>query len=129
MIIIEMTPFIFEDGKKYYFNITKRTSTNDWHDLWVYEKVEKETKKWFKTIKSTEYVKVNDKPELISSDLNTSEIKRDIKKIIVANKASYQLKDWDGLVGDIPNDIKTALKRDSKLNDLLNVLFIIFICG
>jgi hypothetical protein len=57
MIIIEMTPFIFEDGKTYYFNITKREYTkllpNDFHDLWVYEKVEKETKRWFRTKKKT----------------------------------------------------------------------------
>jgi hypothetical protein len=118
MIIIEMTPFIFEDGKTYYFNITKRDYTNDYHDIWVYEKVEKEIKGWFKTTKKTEYIKLSEKPELISVKLDTKEIKRSIKTIIISTRASYQLKDWDGLVGDIPDDIKTAFKRDSRLDDL-----------
>ena len=39
-IIVEMTPFIFEDGETYYFDIRKRY-TNVYHDLFVYKKIEK----------------------------------------------------------------------------------------
>ena len=43
-VIIEMTPFIFEDGNTYYFQIVKRGSSNDWHNLFVYEKITTKTK-------------------------------------------------------------------------------------
>lgn len=119
-IIIEMTPFIFEDGKKYYFQILKREHSNDYHDIYVYEKVKKETKNFFGRVKvSEEFVRINKKPELVSIELRTDEIKKDIKKILVANKADYRLKNWDGFVGDIPNDVKTALKRENSLKDIL----------
>lgn len=118
-IIIEMTPFIFEDGKRYYFQILKRDS-NDYHDIYVYEKVKKETRNFFGRVKvSEEFVRINKKPELVSIELRTDEIKKDIKKILVANKADYRLKNWDGFVGDVPNDVKTALKRDNSLKDIL----------
>lgn len=119
-IIIEMTPFIFEDGKKYYFQILKREHSNDYHDIYVYEKVKKETRNFFGRVKvSEEFVRINKKPELVSIELRTDEIKKDIKKILVANKADYRLKNWDGFVGDIPNDVKTALKRENSLKDIL----------
>lgn len=119
-IIIEMTPFIFEDGKKYYFQILKREHSNDYHDIYVYEKVKKETRNFFGRVKvSEEFVRINKKPELVSIELRTDEIKKDIKKILVANKADYRLKNWDGFVGDVPNDVKTALKRDNSLKDIL----------
>ena len=38
-IVIKMTPFIFEDGNTYYFQIEDRDSSNDYHDLYVYKKV------------------------------------------------------------------------------------------
>ena len=37
-IIIEMTPFLFEDGNTYYFQVTSRDS-NSFHRLDVYEKI------------------------------------------------------------------------------------------
>ena len=47
-IIVEMTPFIFEDGETYYFDIRKRHS-NAYHDLFVYKKIDKvlERRTWF----------------------------------------------------------------------------------
>jgi hypothetical protein len=51
--------------------------------------------------------------------MTTSDIKRQIYKILNANKVEYILKDWDGFVGCIPDDVKKALTRNSKLNDLL----------
>ena len=36
--VIEKTPFIFEDGNIYYFDVTERSSSS-YHNLWVYEKV------------------------------------------------------------------------------------------
>jgi hypothetical protein len=119
-VIIEMTPFIFEDGNTYYFKIEKREHSNDYHDIYVFEKVRTETKGWFGKVNVYEqYVRLNDSPELISVNLNTDEIKRDIKKILISTKAKYQLKDWDGFVGDIPNDVKVAMKRDESLKELL----------
>jgi hypothetical protein len=123
-IVIEMTPFIFEDGNTYYFQIVKRSHTNDYHDLFVYEKI-KVTNKiksfWGKiTITESEkFEKVSNRPELISVNLDTNEVKRDIKKILIASKAKYQLKNWDGFVGNIPDDVKVALKRESSLKNIL----------
>ena len=123
-VIIEMTPFIFEDGNTYYFQIVKRDYSNDYHDLFVYEKVRVKNKSksfWGKvTITESEnFVKVSEKSELISAKLNTVEIKREIKKILIANKDIHQLKDWDGFVGDIPDDVKVALKREISLKNIL----------
>jgi hypothetical protein len=119
-IVIEMTPFIFEDGNTYYFQIVKRDYTNDYHDIFVYEKVKKETKNFWGKIKiSEELIRLNKTPELISVKLDTDEIKRDIKKILLSTKAHHRLKNWDGFVGDIPNDVKTALKRENSLKNIL----------
>lgn len=116
-IIIQLTPFVFEDGNTYYFQILKRQSSNDYHDLYVYEKIQKKN---FFGIKKESYKQINERPELVSVKLDTDEIKRDIRKILIATKASEQLKDWDGFVGNVPEDVKIALKRDSKLKDILS---------
>lgn len=119
-IIIEMTPFIYEDGKTYYFQILKREHSNDYHDLYVYEKIVEEKKNFWGKLKVKEHYKlINQKPELVSIKINTSEIKSDIKKILIAKKAKHQLKGWDGFVGDIPEDVKKSIKRDSRLKDIL----------
>ena len=52
--------------------------------------------------------------------LNISEIKSDIKKIIIAKSANHQIRGWDGFVGNVPEELKKSMKRDSKLNDLFN---------
>jgi len=119
-VIIEMTPFIFEDGNTYYFQILKRDSSNDYHNIYVYDKVREETKNIFGKIKVKEYFsQINKNPELVRTSLDTNEIKRDIKKILIATKAKHQLKNWDGFVGDIPEDTKVALKRESSLKNIL----------
>jgi len=116
-IIIEMTPFIFEDGNTYYFQIHKRDSSNDYHDLYVYEKHTE--KKFWGGVKES-FVCLNiDKPELIEVRLDTYNIKYRIKKILIATKAKHQLKDWDGFVGEVPDDVKKSLKRDGKLKNIL----------
>lgn len=119
-VIIEMTPFLFEDGKIYYFQILKREYSNDYHEIFVYEKIEKVSRNfWGRVEKKEEFKLVNESPELVSTNLDTDEIKKDIKKILVANKAKYQLKDWDGFVGNIPDDLKVAIKRDVLLGNIL----------
>jgi hypothetical protein len=119
-VIIEMTPFLFEDGKIYYFQILKREYSNDYHDIFVYEKIEKVSRNfWGRVEKKEEFKLVNKRPELVSVNLDADEIKKDIKKILVANKAKYQLKDWDGFVGNIPDDLKVAIKRDVLLGNIL----------
>ena len=37
----------------------------------------------------------------------------------MATKAKHQLKNWDGFVGNIPDDVKVALKRESSLKNIL----------
>ena len=123
-IIVEMTPFLFEDGNTYYFNIKKYG--NIYHSLFVYKKVEKitERKTWLglghtETKVTTEYECLNpDNGALVKINLNTDEVKREIKSVIVGNQAVNKIKDWDGFVGDIPADAKKALSREAKLNDL-----------
>ena len=93
-------------------------------DLFVYEKIKvtNKIKSFWGKITSTEsekFKKVSDRPELISVNLDTSEIKRDIKKILISTKAKHQLKNWDGFVGNIPDDVKVALKRESSLKNIL----------
>jgi hypothetical protein len=63
-VIIEMTPFIFEDGNTYYFQILKRDS-NDYHDIYVYEKIREEKKNIFGRVKVKEYFnQINNRPAL-----------------------------------------------------------------
>lgn len=119
-VIIEMTPFIFEDGNTYYFEILKRESSNDYHDIYVYEKIIEERKNFWGKLKVKEYFnKINKNPELVSTSLDTNEVKKDLKKILIATKAKHQLRNWDGFVGNIPDDVKTALKRESSLKNIL----------
>ena len=118
-VIIEMTSFIFEDGNTYYFKIFNRPSTHDYRDLYIYEKVITKSKSfWGKEKITEEFVRINNYPELINTNLDTREIKNKIKNILTTTKATYKMKDWDGFVGDIPDDVKKSLSRDSKLNDL-----------
>lgn len=119
-VIIEMTPFIFEDGNTYYFEILRRESSNDYHDIYVYEKIIEERKNFWGKLKVKEYFnKINKNPELVSTSLDTNEVKKDLKKILIATKAKHQLRNWDGFVGNIPDDVKTALKRESSLKNIL----------
>lgn len=119
-IIIEMTPFIFEDGNTYYFQVLKRGHSNDYHDIYVYEKVKEEKKNFWGKVTVREYFnKINKNPELVGTSLDTNEIKKDLKKILIATKAKHQLKNWDGFVGNIPDDTKVALKRESSLKNIL----------
>jgi len=118
-IIVEMTPFLFEDGNTYYFNITKRRSSSDYHDLWVYRKVVVDCSNWFRKKTREEYHPINSSPELISIRMDVNEIKKDIKKIIQSNKACIQIEGWDGFVGDIPKDRKLQMMRDSKLDQII----------
>ena len=119
-VIIETTPFIFEDGNTYYFQIVKREHSNDYHDIYVYEKIKEEKKYFWGGVKVNESFKqINKNPELISTNLDTNEIKRQLKKILIATKARHQLKNWDGFVGNIPDEVKTALKRENRLKDIL----------
>jgi hypothetical protein len=124
-IIVEMTPFIFEDGETYYFDIRKR-HTNVYHNLFVHKKVVKviTRKTWFglgatETETKTEMKCLNpNNAALVGIELHVKEIKNEIKDIIISNKAITKIKDWDGFVGDIPDEVKKALTRDSKLKDL-----------
>lgn len=124
-VIIEMTPFLFEDGNTY-FDIKKRSYGNTYHNLFVYKQVEvvKERKTWLglgPTEKKVEikYQCINpDNAALVNIILNSREIKSEIKNVIIANQVVHKIKDWDGFVGDIPEDAKKSLSRDNKLKDL-----------
>ena len=115
-VVIEMTPFIFEDGQTYYFKIYRRPGSNEYHNICVYKKVVNKRKfLWWKWENVT-YCQINGE-KLVFADLETDDIKRTIKQIMPSTIT--QLKDWDGFVGNVPDDIKKALQRDSKLDDLL----------
>ena len=124
-IIVEMTHFIFEDGETYYFDIRKR-STNVYHNLFVYKRIDKVTERvtWFglgpteKKI-TTKFECLNtDNPALVNIELRAAEVKKEIKDIIISNQAVKKIKDWDGFVGDIPDNVKKSLSRENKLKDL-----------
>lgn len=86
-IIVEMTPFIFEDGETYYFDIRKRY-TNVYHNLFVYKKVDKviTRKTWFglgatETETKTEMICLNpNNAALVGIGLHAKEIKKEIKE-------------------------------------------------
>lgn len=118
-IVIEMTPFTYEDGQIYYFNITKRVYSNDYHDIWVYKKVSIDESNWFRKKFREEYRKLNTSAELISVKMDVNDLKRNLKKIIESQKAHIHIKGWDGFVGDVPKDVQTQLNRDAKLNQIL----------
>lgn len=118
-IIIEMTPFIYEDGDIYYFQIVSRNSII-YHNLYVYKKVTKEFKKFFRKFSKEEYICLNDNdPKLIDSKLKLDEVKKNIKDILVSYKTD-SIKGWDGIVGDVPDEIRKSFIRDSKLKNILN---------
>lgn len=123
-IIVEMTPFLFEDGETYYFEVRKGYS-NSYHYLYVYKKEEviSERKTWWglgatERTSTYEYKPVNTEYTLVSTTLEAKILKKEIKDAIIANKAVTKIKDWDGFVGDIPNDAKLAMLREAKLNNL-----------
>ena len=118
-VIIEMTPFIFEDGNTYYFQIFYRPSSLDYQDLYVYEKKVTTIKSfWGKETTKEDFIQLNERPELVGVRLDTRDVKSTIKKVLIAKKAVHKIKDWDGFVGDIPDNIKKSLSRDIKLKDL-----------
>lgn len=118
-VIVEMTPFIFEDGNTYYFQIFNRPSTNDYQDLYVFEKkVTIKRSFWGKETTKEDFVQLNERAELVDYRLKASGIKHSIKKILTGTKAGYIIEDWDGFVGDIPDNVKKSLSRDNKLKNL-----------
>lgn len=114
-VVIQLTDFIFEDGNTYYFKIYKREGSNSFHDLYVYEKKDYTT--WYGLAK-TKYIQLNSSPELIGINLNSDDIKEHIIKILIGTKANFVIKDWDGFVGNVPDDAKKGLARNSKLDNL-----------
>ncbi len=114
-VVIQLTDFIFEDGNTYYFKIYKRESSNNYHALYVYEK--KEYKTWYGS-KKTKYIQLNSSPELIGINLISDDIKEHIIKILTGTKADYKIKDWDGFVGNVTDEDKKGLARNSKLDNL-----------
>lgn len=117
-IIIDKTPFIFEDGKTYYFEIKSRISSNDYHNLSCFEKIKKIRKFLFIKIENFEYRQIGN-DSLININLNKEDVERELKKIINANTINA-IKGWDGFVGNIPDNIRKSSSRNSKLKDILD---------
>ena len=121
-IAIKMTPFIFEDGMTYSFEIYKRSSGTEYFDLYVYRKtISKRKILWWKW-ESVRYESINECPrkvKLFNGGYNNEEIKCTIKNIIIEKSTEYKIKGWDGFVGNVPQEIKAAHKRDSKISDLI----------
>ena len=51
--------------------------------------------------------------------ITPEEIKSKIIRILTGTKANFQIKGWDGFVGNISEETKISFGRESKLNDLL----------
>ena len=116
-IAIKMTPFIFEDGMTYSFEIYKSPSDTEYFDLYVYRKTVTKILWW----KCVRYESINECPrkvKLFNGGYN-EEIKWTIKNIIIEKSTEYKIKGWDGFVGNVPQEIKAAHKRDSKISDLI----------
>jgi hypothetical protein len=114
MTIIEKTPFIFEDGESYYFDVHTREYSTMYHDLYVYKKHVK-TILWF----TKEYFTQVGEPCLIETDIVKANIKKRIRETILSTKAYSTIPNWDGFVGNIPDDVKKSLIRDNKLKNIL----------
>ena len=65
------------------------------------------------------YNQLNSSPELVGNQLKSEEIKSKIIRILTGTKANFQIKGWDGFVGNISEETKRSFGRESKLNDLL----------
>jgi hypothetical protein len=116
--ITEMTPFVFEDGGIYYFQIMKRGTSNIYHDIFVYEKKSFTKKNWFRKKTIEKFVQVGGS-EMIDVNFSMDIIKDAIKKIIRSTKPR-KIDWWDGFVGNVPDDLKKAFIRASKIDDILD---------
>lgn len=112
--VVTMTPFVFEDGKIYYFEIKSR-SGNDYHDLFCYTKVRKSIFYFFKYDK----FKQIGNSELVDSNLNKNNIEYKLSILIKAHTVNA-IPGWDGFVGKVPEDIKKSILRNAKLGDILD---------
>jgi hypothetical protein len=100
-IIIEMTPFIFEDGKIYYFEIRSRL-TNKYHNLFCFKKVKKTKAKTFLFFKIgemeyDEYEQIGSCQLIDSNCLNKENIESEICQLI----RSHSIKSRDSKIDDL----------------------------
>lgn len=116
--ITEMTPFVFEDGNIYYFQILKREYSNEYHNIFVYEKKKVLKKKWFRKYYEEEFFQVGE-PEMINIDFDVQVLKSRICKVIRSTKPKM-VDGWDGFVGDVPDDLKKAFVRAAKIGNLFS---------
>ena len=126
--IVGLTPFIYEDGNTYYFNIVKRD--NRYHGLFAYEKIIRKRKKYkWKFIPDGEeeyydYMRINNTWSLVGLSLNADEIKgelNDILRVYAKVKANItDIKGWDGFVGKISESQKKEFLRSNRINEIFN---------
>ena len=111
-VVVGMTPFVYEDGRIYYFKIFKRSSTSDYHNLYVYRR--KVFLKFFSI-----YIKLNRSPELVEVELKVPYIKSKIITILL-RRTKFKIEEWDGVVGNVPEEFKKSLKREAKLKSIFD---------
>lgn len=116
--ITDLTPFVFEDGDVYYFQIFT-FPTGNYHDLFVYEKKKFFVKKWFFKKEVVEKLVQVGSSKLIKIDIGVDDLKSEICSIIRSTKPKV-IDGWDGFVGEIPDDLKKAFIRSSKINDIFS---------
>lgn len=75
-------------------------------------------KKWFKKKVIEKFVQVGSS-QPIDVDIDVNGLKSEICKVLRATKPKA-IKGWDGFVGDIPDDLKKAFIRSSKIGDLFS---------
>ncbi|CAG7581730.1 MAG: hypothetical protein SLAVMIC_01002 [uncultured marine phage] len=100
--LISFTSFVYEDGNIYYFRILSRGSSNIFNDIKCYKKDE------------GKYIQIGDS-EMIDVEFDSFKIKKECEQIMKKAFPQTSLKNWDGVVGDVPD----WLVREAKLKNLL----------
>jgi len=106
--IVDYTEFIYEDGNTYYFRICSRNSIL-YHDIKVYEKKKFYNYNFYKQIGVSKMIQV---------DFRSHHIKNEVNCIL--RSKTFKLDNWDGFIGDIPDDIKKSLQREKRLSKVLD---------
>jgi hypothetical protein len=137
-ILIDMTPFVYEDLVTYHFRAVSRDSgdfVSNFCDLEIFEnkiteKIETVTTTTGWWLWKTEIKKVTtyntEEKILIATETLMRTSENDVAQIknVLRNglkkHLGFSLDGWDGFVGNIPEDIKTRMSRNSKIKDLLN---------
>ena len=100
-VIIDYEPFIYEDGEQYYFRITSRGETQPYHYIRAYK--------------------------LVKSIVNSSRgflfwkktVTKEVDEYKLLGELNYNLEGWDGFVGDVTDEEKKKILRNTKIKNIV----------